>query len=305
MMKLRVFLPLLLLGTVSCYKNVALRGTASQISQYDSMFGAASNAIDGNRAATFKGGSCTHSRETRDPWWRVDLLRPYIVTSITVTNRGDCCEHRLNGLEVRVGNATLESPKVGMIPKAGAGETITMNFTEQVEGRYVTLLLPGRAKILTLCEVEVYGYPAPTGENLALKGKASQSSLHMFSYAFNAIDGNRDTKFERGSCSQTANEISPWWRLDLRKTHKIFTVKVVNQESNPQQLDGAGIYIGDSLENGGNRNPRCAVILEMEAGELVEFNCNGMEGRYVSIVIPDREGSLVLCEVEVYGSPLD
>ncbi|RCU34551.1 hypothetical protein DVA81_19360, partial [Acinetobacter baumannii] len=36
-----------------------------------------------------------------------------------------------------------------------------------VEGRYVTLVLPGSGKYLTLCEVEVYGYRAPTGENLS------------------------------------------------------------------------------------------------------------------------------------------
>lgn len=41
-----------------------------------------------------------------------------------------------------------------------------MNFAGRVEGRYVTLTLLGSERVLALCEVEVCGYHAPTGENL-------------------------------------------------------------------------------------------------------------------------------------------
>ena len=94
------------------------------------------------------------------------------------------------------------------------------------------------------------------GENLALQGKASQSSLYMFGTAYNAIDGNPGSKWEDGSCTHTKNNISPWWRLDLRRTHKVFTVKVTNREEDPERLNGAEIRIGDSLENFGNNNSR-------------------------------------------------
>ena len=36
-----------------------------------------------------------------------------------------------------------------------------------MEGRYVTVVIPGSNKVLSLCEVEVYGYRAPTGKNLS------------------------------------------------------------------------------------------------------------------------------------------
>lgn len=49
---------------------------------------------------------------------------------------------------------------------------------------------------------------------------------------------------------------------------------------------------------------RCAVITSIPAGGVGEFQCNGMDGRYVNVVVP-REEFLSLCEVEVYGSPLD
>ena len=54
--------------------------------------------------------------------------------------------------------------RVGVISNIPAGGSYTLNVTNHVEGRYVTVVLPGSGKILTLCEVEVYGYRAPTGE---------------------------------------------------------------------------------------------------------------------------------------------
>nr|AGO05916.1 f-type lectin 3 [Oplegnathus fasciatus] len=311
MMKLSVFLLLLLLETCSAstYQNVALRGKATQSDRYEHTFGAAYNAIDGNRESTFNAGSCTHSAEMTNPWWRVDLLESYIVTSITITNRGDCCEHRINGLQIHIGNSLngngLENPMVGTIAEIGAAKSFSLPFTDRVEGRYVTLVLPGSGRYLTLCEVEVYGYRAPTEENLALQGKATQSSLHTSGIAYNAIDGNRASNWNQGSCSHTNNDMSPWWRLDLRKTHKVFSLKITNRDEVPERLNGAEIRIGDSLGNNGNNNPRCAVITSIPAGVTVEFQCNGMDGRYVNIVIPGKQEYLTLCEVEVYGSRLD
>ncbi len=59
------------------------------------------------------------------------------------------------------------SVRVGTIAEIGAAKSLSLPFTDRVEGRYVTLVLPGSGRILTLCEVEVYVYHAPTGENLS------------------------------------------------------------------------------------------------------------------------------------------
>lgn len=95
--------------TVSFIANVALRGKATQSYKYPDPLGYAYNAIDGNRDSNYLAGSCTHTTEQTSPWWRVDLLEPYIVTSITVTNRGDCCPERLDGAEIHVGNSLLNN----------------------------------------------------------------------------------------------------------------------------------------------------------------------------------------------------
>ena len=70
----------------------------------------------------------------------------------------------MNGLEIRVGNS-LEfdgnnNPKcVGWMWNIRQGQTTTVmcNNGYGVRGRYVNLLIPGRNKFLTVCEVIVFG----------------------------------------------------------------------------------------------------------------------------------------------------
>uniref|UniRef100_A0A8C9TPD4 Fucolectin tachylectin-4 pentraxin-1 domain-containing protein n=1 Tax=Scleropages formosus TaxID=113540 RepID=A0A8C9TPD4_SCLFO len=106
-------------------KNVALKGTATQSSQFDS---------NGAR-------SCTHTKQDSKPWWRVDLH-----------NVGDCCPESINGAEIRVGNSLddngNQNPLYVVLP------ILTCNG---MTGRYVNVVLP-RPDFLTLCEVQVYGY---------------------------------------------------------------------------------------------------------------------------------------------------
>uniref|UniRef100_A0A3B4XPH1 Fucolectin tachylectin-4 pentraxin-1 domain-containing protein n=1 Tax=Seriola lalandi dorsalis TaxID=1841481 RepID=A0A3B4XPH1_SERLL len=292
-----VLLLLLFLWTYSAYsyQNVALRGKATQSHRFEGLrdvFAAAYNAIDGNRDSSFAAGSCSQTITQTNPWWRVDLLESYVVTAVVITNRGDCCADWINGAEIHVGNSLQDNA------------SLTKRFLSFCLF-FFTVGLPGSDKTLSLCEVEVYGYRAPTGENLALQGKATQKSMFEYGLAYNAIDGNRAAKWEDASCAQTDKILNPWWRLDLRKTHKVFSVKIVNRDLFAERLNGAEIRIGDSLENDGNNNARCAVISHIPSGAVVEFQCHGMDGRYVNVVIPERSDYLSLCEVEVYGSVLD
>uniref|UniRef100_A0A3Q3GWB8 Si:ch211-215k15.4 n=1 Tax=Labrus bergylta TaxID=56723 RepID=A0A3Q3GWB8_9LABR len=301
----------LLLGSCStyAYENVALRGKATQSTRHLHPWSSADNAIDGNRDTNSGSGSCTHTLVEANPWWRVDLLESYIVTSLVITNRGDCCAERLNGAEIHIGHSLEDNgvgnPLVGVISHVPAGRSLKVTFTKLVVGRYVTVTLTGPEKILSLCEVEVYGYHAPTGENLALQGQATQSTLHATGFANLAIDGNRASNWAEGSCSHTTKTMNPWWRLDLGKTHRVFSVNITNYNTHPELINGAEIRIGDSLDNDGNNNPRCAVITSIAGGFTENFNCNGMDGRYVNVVIPGRVEYLAVCEFEVYGSRLD
>uniref|UniRef100_A0A087Y3U5 Si:ch211-215k15.4 n=1 Tax=Poecilia formosa TaxID=48698 RepID=A0A087Y3U5_POEFO len=284
---------LLLFGMYSAqnYKNLALRGEATQAHPYF--------------------GADNHTAEMSNPWWRVDLLDSYVITQIIVTNRGDCCEERINGAEIRIGNSNqsngVENPLAATISSMPRGASQTINITGGMEGRYVTVVIPGSKKILTLCEVEVYGHFVPS-KNLALRGKATESShyrgeLGGFVDAYKAIDGNRNPNLRKGSCTHTERESNPWWRVDLLDSYVITQVIVTNRgDCGEERINGANIHIGNSLQNNGVENPRAAIISSIPSGTSQVINIPGhMEGRYVTIVIPGSDQVLTLCEVEVYG----
>ncbi|XP_036414066.1 fucolectin-5-like [Colossoma macropomum] len=293
-------------------KNLALYGKATQSSLVENpyaAYGHAYNAIDGNIDSNFGHGSCTATRWQQNPWWRVDLLDEYTVTSITITNRGDCCPERINGAEICIGNSLRnngnDNPRVEVISSIPPGRSFTFHWDKGFSGRYVNIIIPGNNRLLTLCEVEVYGYPTQRGENVALKKAATQSSLYGTGLASKAVDGNRDGVYNHGSCTHTNNDLGPWWRLDLLKQHRVFSITVTNrQDQVPERLNGAEIRIGDTLDNNGNNNPRCGLIPNASHTPSVTFQCNGMVGRYINVVIPERKEYLSLCEVEVFGVPL-
>ncbi|CAK6982627.1 uncharacterized protein LOC111644533, partial [Scomber scombrus] len=290
--------------------NLAVQGKATQSSLHS--IGIAYNAIDGNRASSWSKASCTHTNNDFTPWWRLDLQKTHKVFSVKITNRGDCCAERLNGAEIRIGDSLANNgnnnPRVAVIPSIPLGRSYTVTVTKHVEGRYVTVVVPGPRKYLTLCEVEVYGYRAPT-ENVALRGKATQSHRwegapeRAFGAAYNAIDGNRESKYSAGSCTHTVGQTNPWWRVDLLESYVVTSVVITNRgDCCAERINGAEIHIGNSLQNNGVANPVCAVITHIPAGFTQTFQCNGMDGRYINIVIPGRKDFLVICEVEVYGS---
>ena len=44
-----------------------------QSSNGSKVHGSASNAVDGNRNSDYMRGSCTHTKVSDSPWWRVDV----------------------------------------------------------------------------------------------------------------------------------------------------------------------------------------------------------------------------------------
>ncbi|XP_047672631.1 uncharacterized protein LOC113640480 [Tachysurus fulvidraco] len=138
--------------------NVALRGIATQSSLYTNNY-YPPFAIDGNRNSDMSSGSCAHTSTQTDPWWRVDLLAVYDIIMVTVTNRGDCCPERINGAEIHIGNSSINNgnnnPSCAVISSIPAGASV--NYTCNMYGRYVNIIIPGPNHVLSLCEVEAYG----------------------------------------------------------------------------------------------------------------------------------------------------
>ncbi|XP_058240525.1 pentraxin fusion protein-like [Hemibagrus wyckioides] len=177
--------PLLLILRISIFSlqwtlthqqvNLALKGIATQSSAYGSY--TAPLAIDGSRASIMLSHSCTHTNFENDPWWRVDLLAVYAIGNVIITNRGDCCPERINGAEIHIGNSLINNgnnnSRCAIITSISAGDSA--NYTCNTQGRYVNVFIPGVVRVLTLCEVEVYGATVAVYKRAFLKLKLNSS----------------------------------------------------------------------------------------------------------------------------------
>ncbi|XP_074844003.1 uncharacterized protein LOC142009604 [Carettochelys insculpta] len=294
--------------------NMALGRPATQSSTYEHAVtgrDVAERAVDGKRDGKIAQGSCSHTQLDRDAWWSVDLGSRQSVSAVIVKNREDCCGERLKGAQIHVGDSLVnhgkENPICGTITDTSPGSLSTI-CCHGLEGRYVTIVIPGREEHLTLCEVEVLSQgsvPSPGALNLALGRPATQSSTYEHpvtgrDVAERAVDGKRDGKIAQGSCSHTQLDRDAWWSVDLGSRQSVSAVIVKNREDCcGERLKGAQIHVGDSQVNHGKENPICGTITDTSPGSLSTIYCNGLEGRYVTIVIPGREEYLTLCEVEV------
>ncbi|KAF5900043.1 fucolectin-like, partial [Clarias magur] len=156
--------------------DVALRGIAAQSSTLVNAY-PAKLAIDGNTASTLSSGSCTHTNADYSPWWRVDLLEVYDISTVIITNRGDACANRINGAEIRIGNSLVNNgnnnPRCVVISSILAGASVS--YSCNMMGRYVNVIIPNINQYLTLCEVQVYGVKVPVLKRTFLKLKINSS----------------------------------------------------------------------------------------------------------------------------------
>jgi hypothetical protein len=95
----------------------------------------------------------------------------------------------------------------------------------QPRGRFVRIEIPGRQKMLSLAEVQVFS----DGTNIALAGQATQSSTDYNGPAPLAIDGKTDGDYKAGSVTHTAVSDDPWWEVDLQVVKPIDRVVVFNR----------------------------------------------------------------------------
>ena len=134
--------------------NIALAGTASQSST--GFNGVPSRAIDGNTDGTYRNDSVTHTENSNQPWWEVQLSELSTIETINVYNRtDDCCLSRLSNFSVSVlddnGQIVFSSnfvdppdPSISIDVGGVAGSTVRV----QLNG----------SNPLSLAEVQVLGY---------------------------------------------------------------------------------------------------------------------------------------------------
>ncbi|MBL9190252.1 MAG: DUF1553 domain-containing protein [Opitutaceae bacterium] len=128
----------------------------------------------------------------------------------------------------------LTALPLASLPGGGAGAGQEGNFlvsrvrvavkpAEPVRrARHVRIEFPGANRVLALAEVEVF----VAGENVAVRGTATQSTTAEAAVASRAIDGRTDGVPEKASLSVTENGEAPWWEVDLGATLPIERIMV-------------------------------------------------------------------------------
>ena len=141
---------------ISANKRTAQSSTAFE--------GAARLAVDGNTDGNFFAGSVTHSASQQGAWWMVDLGGKYMIESVTVFNRTDCCGDRLNAFvavtatEGWPNNAVLFRKPLGAPQRVTTVAVSPPGSGQPIRGRYVYVVL-NTSDYLSLAEVQVMGRP--------------------------------------------------------------------------------------------------------------------------------------------------
>ncbi len=146
-------------------------GTASQSSNFNGIL-LAEFANDGIEAGGTGGPTYAHtSNAGTNEWWQVDLGNAQPIGPVTIFNRDDCCQNRLDAVSVFVSdtpfdstgsdsanfNAAVANADAQIILPTGITGDVTVDF-EGVTGRYIRLQKPATgslSRILNIAEVKV------------------------------------------------------------------------------------------------------------------------------------------------------
>jgi hypothetical protein len=177
-------------GQFSRTVDLAFQKTATQSSVR--WGGLPSLVVQGISDPDFSHRHCMHTNHDFEPWWKVDLGSTFSITTVSVTNRGDCCASRLNGFEVRVGgDKWKDATRCGNGGfEISAGETLDVDCGNR-QAQFVHLVIPQRNEALHVCGVKVRGYvpisidsasvpKGRQGHSLEINAKKGNGIIYLF-----------------------------------------------------------------------------------------------------------------------------
>ncbi|MCF8239030.1 MAG: discoidin domain-containing protein [Saprospiraceae bacterium] len=159
-----LFLMMVQTGFSQTLVNIAFNQPAVQSTTAND--GEAMRAVDGVTDGLWGNGSVTHTENTLQPWWEVDLGSVQEIGGISLWNRTDCCKNRLNNYYLFISDDpfTSDDPVVTQ-GQAGVFSVLESSFPDpdhtviiNQSGRYVRVQLQG-TNVLSLAEVEVWQNP--------------------------------------------------------------------------------------------------------------------------------------------------
>ena len=273
-----------------------------------------------------------------EPYLSLDLGALKDINHITVWDscrniRG--CSHRIdNNTKVFVSNTPFASTDsvstqnqsgvstytIGAISSANPSFDITVNR----RGRYVRVQKKASAGMseeddafddLGLAEVQIFGNNTAL-TNLASEGQASQSSTLSGAHvpvdpaAHQAIDGDIDGDYHKGSVTHTKAESQPYWTIDLLSVKYIHHVELFNRtDCCSNRLTNYHVFVSDTPFTG-----TTVAASKAQSGVSDWHNTGtapaqsqvdiGRTGRYIRIQLEGKNTPLSLAEVKIMGAVL-
>lgn len=234
-------------------KNLATGQVATQSTTAHN--GNARLAIDGKSEPRFYAagaqidGDCSQTyHQQRDyPWWRLEFHREHLVDRLLIYNRADALHTRLHDYEIQVGNEDIRDEHKPFTQNAICKTASQNQFLEKgsnevfcdhpLIGRYVTIQIinkcrsgacrtPDDQDILSLCEVEVYGFPLEYYDSLdANAGKQPRIQTEL-------ISQNRQTSLGRlvmtsaNSVKDQSVALVSWWVVNFPEVYAVAKVEI-------------------------------------------------------------------------------
>ncbi len=190
-------------------QNLALNKPASQSSTYGG--GVAARAVDGKSDGNWSSNSVTHTDNTAQPWWQVDLGAIQKIGEVILFNRSDCCADRLANFEIKVSNDGATWTKVAELAGTAPPQSA---YPMNASGRYVRVQLRG-TNHLSLAEVQVFETASSALAGLPCNAKVMLRSskgdyLHR-------PDGGNLTTWGNGAASK-----GNVWFLECEAPNKVY-----------------------------------------------------------------------------------
>ena len=302
--------------------NLSLGRIATQSST--SHNGVASRAVDGDTNGTYRDQSVTHTSNSNQPWWQVDLGQNALVDSVELFNRTDsCCTSRLSNFYLMISpepfaNRSLDellsdTSIARSFHTSLSTSSINVNFND-APGRYVRVQLQDANVVLSLAEVQVVGRISddeeePAISNLSLGQPSQQSSTSHSGVASRAVDGNTNGVYSVQSVTHTnASSNQAWWQVDLGDQALVDNIVLFNRSDACCTSRLSNFYVMVSPQPFGSRS--LSELLNDQSiqrsfhsslsSNSIEIDFNNAQGQYVRIQL-QNSGVLSLAEVEVMG----
>ncbi|HZE97969.1 MAG TPA: DUF1553 domain-containing protein [Planctomycetota bacterium] len=160
--------------------------------------------------------------------WEAALAQPVAWKTLSEKDLeavGKAGEHRLRTDLASIAALRVDVPADGGVALSKLSLSLVPAEAKAPKAKIVRIDLPGKQRFLHLAEVQVFS----GAENLALKGKAKQSSTDFGGDAKRAIDGNTNGDYNANSVCHTGQEDNPWWEVDLGQASTIDRIVLWNR----------------------------------------------------------------------------